>query len=316
MAAAKENVVIQAGDYIVTLMPEFGGKIASISVAGTELLQTPLHPYAPRTQNTPFDAGDASGWDECLPSVGACSVNTPFGPASVPDHGDLWRLPWEVLAASADSATLRVRCFSLPLELTRTVLLTPVPGGAKLQLLYSLTNTSDYTVPWSWSAHPLFTALPGDRVVLPASVQTLRLEGSGNNRLGLNGDSVSWPIAHEANGERDISLAQDASTGIGDKLFAGPLSEGDGWCILERPNVGLRITIRFESAITPYLGLWLCYGGWPGGDGLKQVCVAPEPCTAPVDSLAETGPWSRQLTPGETCTWPMEVEIVTIPAEA
>src|SRR5579859_7598606 len=142
VASAEENVVILAGGCAVTLMPAFGGKIASIIFAGTELLQAPLHPYAPRTHQMPFDAGDASGWDECLPSVGACTVDTPSGPASIPDHGDLWRLPWELLASSADSATMRVRCFSLPLELTRTVLLTEIPGGVKLQLLYSLSNSS------------------------------------------------------------------------------------------------------------------------------------------------------------------------------
>jgi hypothetical protein len=105
----------------------------------------------------------------------------------------------------------------------------------------------------------------------------------------------------------DLSRAHACTSGRADKLFAGPMQEG--WSLLERTAIGLRIKIGFDPAITPYLGLWLCYGGWPEGHEQKQVCVALEPATAPVDSLAETGGWSRWLDPGVTVNWPMEVDI-------
>jgi galactose mutarotase-like enzyme len=322
LASQEENVVIQApvviraqgpaGDAVITLMPSLGGKIASIRVQGHELLQAPLLPYGPRTATMAFDEADASGWDECLPSVADCTVETAVGPAHVPDHGDLWRVPWQVLQASEDAATLRVNTFSLPLQLTRSAILTATATGWRLQLLYSLTNMGGYDVPWSWAAHPLFVAEAGDRIVLPQSVQTVRLEGSGGNRLGVNGDSVSWPIAKTSDGSTaDLSLAAAADSGFGDKLFAGPFSNAaDGWATLERPGIGLRLTVRYEPSLTPYLGLWLCYGGWPENcDGPKQVCVALEPTTGPVDSLAIAGSWSRVLEPGDTFTWPMELVI-------
>jgi galactose mutarotase-like enzyme len=53
----------------------------------------------------------------------------------------------------------------------------------------------------------------------------------------------------------------------------------------------------------PYLGLWICYGGWPDRAGTKQNCVAIEPTTAPVDSLAIAGPWSRTLAAGASYKW-------------
>jgi galactose mutarotase-like enzyme len=90
---------------------------------------------------------------------------------------------------------------------------------------------------------------------------------------------------------------------------------GGGWCALERVRVGLRLTVRFDPSFTQYLGLWLCYGGWPQGEGAKQFCVAAEPATAPVDSLAETGSWSRWLEPGETTNWPMELAIDRISSD-
>jgi galactose mutarotase-like enzyme len=313
LAGAKENVFIQSGDCAVTFLPQLGGKIASISVRGRELLQGPLAPYGPRTQTMAFDQGDASGWDECLPSVAACTVPTAAGPASIPDHGDLWRVPWELVGSSSMCATFRAACFSLPLEFQRTTTLTQTEEGWRLRADYKVTNSGAFPAPWSWAAHPLFTAESGDRIVLPASIHELRLECSGGNRLGQGGEKVAWPMAALAGGgQTDLSLAQPPESGIGDKLFAGPLAAGENWCALERPQAGLRIRVRFDPAATPYLGLWICHGGWPDRPGLKQTCVALEPATAPVDSLTQTGPWSRALAPGQSCSWPMIVEIESI----
>jgi hypothetical protein len=311
LAGAEENVVIRAGDCSLTLMPALGGKIASLCIGAEELLQAPLKPLAPRTQTMDFADSDASGWDECLPSVAGCTVQTEAGPATIPDHGDLWRVPWQVLDSSEDSATLRAKCFSLPLQLTRSLILTESAAGWKLQLLYSLTNLGAYRVPWSWSAHPLFAVEAGDRVVLPDHIQTFRLEGSARGRLGANGDSVAWPVVSlRDRADVDLRLIPCGDSGIGDKLFAGPFEQAQpGWCALERARISLRLIVRFDSSLTPYLGLWLCYGGWPDGPGEKQICVAPEPATAPVDSLEKTGSWSQWLEPGETFNWPMELLI-------
>jgi galactose mutarotase-like enzyme len=325
IGVAEENVLIRRGNCSLTILPRLGGKIASILVNDRELLQGPLAPYGPRSRTMSFDAGDASGWDECLPSVADCTVETEAGTASIPDHGDLWRVEWQKMEqgigngeqasgdAGASSATLRGECFSLPLRLERRVTLTETDKGWRLGLDYTVSNTGSYPVPWSWSAHPLFTVEAGDRIVLPDSINRLLLEGSGGGRLGKRGDGVSWPVATLANGSQsDLSVAQSAESGIGDKLFAGPLNAAENWCALERPRAGVVIRVRFDAAATPYLGLWICYGGWPERPGPKQMCVAPEPATAPVDSLAQTGPWSRLLAPGDCFSWPMVVEIESI----
>lgn len=320
IGAGKENVLIRAGACSITVLPNLGGKVSSIRVHGRELLQPPLSPLAPRTRTMSFDAGDASGWDECLPSVAACTVLTENGPAHIPDHGELWRVEWEKQGIGNReqgiedrSASLRGECFSLPLVLERRVALSEVLGGWRLYVDYTLTNSGCSPAPWSWAAHPLFTVEPGDQVILPGSIQSLRLEGSGGKRLGNTGDTVHWPIARLVSGALgDLSVAQAPESGIGDKLFAGPLTEVENWCALERPSAGVRIKMNFDPAANPYLGLWFCYGGWPERPGPKQVCVAMEPSTAPVDSLAETGPWSRVLAPGESSQWNMHVNFELI----
>ncbi len=304
---------MQSGDCSVSILPGLGGKIASIRIHRNELLQAPLAPLGPRTRTTAFEASDASGWDECLPSVAGCTVETAAGRAEIPDHGDLWRVAWEQVASGQDFVKLRGACFSLPLVLERMTTLAETANGWQLRLDYRLTNTGNNPVPWSWAAHPLFAAAEGDRILLPDTVRTLRVEGSAGHRLGATGDAVAWPVATLANGSRtDLSVAQPPASGIGDKLFTGPLAPAENWCVLERPSAGVRIRLRFDPAATPYLGLWICYGGWPEQPGPKQNCVALEPSTAPVDSLAISGPWSRTLEPGESCAWPMWIDLEMI----
>jgi galactose mutarotase-like enzyme len=308
-----ENVLIRAGKCAVTILPQFGGKIASIRIGDRELLQQPLARIATRTRMMAFDAADASGWDECLPSVAACRVKTEMGDAEIPDHGDLWRVEWLPMINEAHSVTYRGECFSLPLRLERTLTLTEQVTGWNLSLDYSVTNLSFERVPWSWSAHPLFAVEEGDRIVLPESIHSLRLEGSGVGRLGKGGDAVAWPMARLADESQvDLRIVEAPDSEIGDKLFTGLLNASENWCALERPSASVRIRVTFDTVATPYLGLWICYGGWPDRPGPKQVCVALEPSTAPVDSLAVSGPWSRVLEPGDCFTWPMDVDLELI----
>lgn len=308
-----ERVRLAVGAFAAELAPGLGGKIASIRMQGRELLQAPLLPYAERTRTMAFEASDASGWDECFPSVAACTVTTEAGALAIPDHGDLWRTAWQVTRADARSCSMRGQCFSLPLTLERTVALMETGEGWRLELAYRVSNEAKLWgglgTPWLWAAHPLFAVEAGDRIVLPASIDTLRLEGSGGGRLGAADARVRWPVAElESGGHAELSVAQSADAGLGDKLFAGPLQAHENWAALERARAGVRIRVGFDAAATPYLGLWLCYGGWPERAGAKQMCVALEPATAPVDSLAREGPWTHHLAPGEAFCWTMSVD--------
>lgn len=321
VASEKENVVIAAGDCQLTILPQFGGKISSIRVKGRELLQQPIGPMDPRTRTMSFDESDASGWDECLPSVAACSVAYAGDKTQIPDHGDLWRIAAEQKVQGSgvrrqgleDVATVIWECFSLPLRLQRELALEETEVGWRITADYNLTNTGQAPAPWSWAAHPLFAVETGDRVILPESIRALRLEGSAGRRLGENGDRIAWPVARLGDGgNTDLGLVQEPQSQIGDKLFAGPLNSAENWAALERPSAGVRIRVGFDPEDTPYLGLWLCYGGWPERPGAKQNCVALEPAAAPVDSLAIEGPWRRSLEPGESFDWAMTVDLELI----
>src|SRR5271156_3669042 len=113
------RLVLKTDTFAVDVLPAFGGKIASMRRNGIELLQQPLLPYAPRTLATAFEDSDASGFDECLPSVSACDIESPTGKIAVPDHGEFWRLPCEVESQTQHEVHLTSSGTVLPLRFER-----------------------------------------------------------------------------------------------------------------------------------------------------------------------------------------------------
>ena len=299
-----ERVVLQTDTLTAVVLPALGGKIASLQNNGVELLQQPLRPYTSRTLTMGFEESDASGIDECLPSVAACVIDTPSGKVQIPDHGEFWRLACAVDALTSDTVRLTATGSVLPLRFERTIHL----QGETLRIDYLLENAGSFELPYAWCAHPLLSVDPGDRVTLPPSVQHVTVEGSARARLGKAGTVHSWPIAALTDGtSAPLNIAGHEKEEIGDKLFTAAPPEG--WCLLERQTARRRIKVGFDPKLSPYLGLWLCYGGWPEGQSQRQNCIAIEPCTAPMDSLAgalKTGS-ARCLPPGQSASWWMTI---------
>lgn len=285
------------------VIPELGGKVASLRHNGVDLLQSPLNPYAERSSTVGFDESDASGFDECVPSISACKIE---GDIRIPDHGEFWRLACQAEQPADNEILLTAIGSILPLRFERRLKL----QGGTLRVEYRLENTGTVEVPYLWSAHPLFAVDGGDIVSLPKSTARVCVEASAHKRLGAKGTQLYWPLADLKSGAKvDLSTTGDISEGVGDKLYTEAPPEG--WAAVERKNLGLRIFVEFDAALTPYMGLWLCYGGWPEGRGLRQQCVALEPCTAPGDSLAEAVEkgWARKLAPGQADAWWMAITV-------
>jgi galactose mutarotase-like enzyme len=301
-----EQVVLENNALRVTILPALGGKIASIQILRDreELLQQPLRPYAPRIRYMSFDTSDASGWDECLPSVAACEMQTAAHTVLIPDHGDFWQVEWHTLSQTKTDVTLSADGFSLPLRFSKTLQLL----GNRLHVSYELLNRSAEPVEYVWSAHPLFAVEPGDRILLPDSVSEVTVEGSARNRLGKQGSKVAWPKAVLENSNAlDLSVAGNVTDRIGDKLFAA--SPKEGWCAIVRHRLRCRVELRYNAGQLPFLGLWICYGGWPESGVNRQQCVALEPCNAAGDSLAIAAAEgrARRLVPNVEDRWSLEL---------
>lgn len=302
------KVVLGNSHLRVEVLPALGGKLSSLRLLpdGPELLQQPLAPYSLRDAAMGFDKSDASGWDECLPSVSACEVDTPAGRITIPDHGDFWRVAWKA-EQQEDGLRMTADGFSLPLRFEKTLRL----NNNALEIEYSVTNKAEYAIDYAWSAHPLFAIERGDRILLPSSVEQIQVEAS--NRLGPPGTKHAWPLAILADtGTTDLRIAGGIEDGVADKVYTtAPI---EGWCALERAKLKQRISVRFDTKTAPFLGLWLCYGGWPQGGLHAQHCIALEPCTAPADSLAtaiEKG-WATRLSGGERNSWPIEISVTAV----
>ena len=306
------RVALKTDTFSVEVLPALGGKIASMRKNGIELLQQPLLPYAPRTLSTSFDESDASGFDECLPSVSACDIDGPGGKISIPDHGEFWRLAHEAILPNDTELHLTATGSVLPLRFERKLRLVKDSGRhhpEALHIEYSLENTGQDEIAWAWSAHPLFAIDPGDCIHLPPEVTTVRVENSAHHRLGATGAVHPWPFVQLASGElTSLDQVGHEADNVGDKLFTSAPAY-DGWCAIERKSAGLRVQVEFDPGLTPWLGLWLCYGGWPENRPLRQYCVALEPCTSPADSLsaAMASGHARTLAPGQCDLWWMRI---------
>jgi hypothetical protein len=273
----------------VEAAPAAGGKFVSLRSkrTGTEWLLPPLRLYEETSTAAGFELWDGGGFDECLPTVAPT--------ASALDHGEVWRHAWDEEPCD-DGILLHTTALNGAIAFARRAYL----DGACLVLEYSVENRGDESQSLLYCAHPLLHVQRADRILLPAEVRGVAVEGSAGGRLGRRGDRVAWPSPKTG---EDLSVMGPPDGLQADKLFAGPLAKG--WCALVRPPIDEGIEITFDAEVLPWLGLWICRAAWPEHGREKQYTVGFEPASAPVDSLAdaERAGTAWLLAPGERREW-------------
>jgi galactose mutarotase-like enzyme len=300
MSMTKSKVYsLENSDLSVEVMPSEGGRISSLRslCSGLEFLTQSRRSggYPQAGLDTRFQDGPCAGIEECLPTVGPSGPETAGGPA--PDHGDFWQLPWQVLAVSDKDLKMSRVGFSRTLHFSKQLSL----QGDTLRVAYRVENSGSTTQSFLYACHPLFAVSAGDRVFLPRGIRELRLDYSKRDRLGVHGTIVNWPVMRS--GLRlDLAFGPEAATA---EMFYSPrLSEGV--CGIYREASGQVLELSFDSERLPFLGLWLCYGGWPNeGNGPFQYAVALEPTTAPCNTLSKAQQISADISldPGEIFDW-------------
>jgi galactose mutarotase-like enzyme len=301
-----ETCLLQNAELAVTVLPAEGGRIASLVSrrSGLEFLtqaRVDRTPVAPSLKAA-FRDGPCAGIEECLPTIGPCGEETEGGAA--PDHGDFWQLGWDV-TGTPDRAHLRLQAtgFSRPLRFSKELSL----EGSTLHIRYRVENLSSLPVSFLYACHPLFAVSEGDRVVLPEEIRQLELYYSLGDRLGAPGTAISWPRSVEG---IDLDVAGARNAAIAEMLYTDRLQRGR--CGLYRAAAGQGLILSFDAAQLPYLGLWLCYGGWPDpGVEPLQYAVALEPTFAPLNTLlgAQRANLSPVLAAGESQEWSIAFQI-------
>lgn len=280
-------VVVENGLLRLTILPELGGKIVSLIrvESGHEFFLQPREPERasqPSSHGDRFENHETFGFDECIPTVAECFYpEEPFLSRRLPDHGDVWSLPSRVEIVE-EGVKLITALRSLPLWFTKKVQL----HANTIRLDYEVTNLSQSTVKFLWSAHPLLKIEPGAEIVLPQEVNEVEIGWSRGERLGKSGDRCPWPLTVDRSGKTvELNRVASASAGIAEKLFTPRLSQG--FCGVFMPGANENIVFRFDTRIVPYVGIWACQGGWPSNRTGKDFTVALEPCNGRPDSLQE-----------------------------
>jgi hypothetical protein len=265
------------------VLPQIGGKVVSIKSLATDhefLWQDDSRPYRLPVYGDSFGKYDASGFDDCFPSIGECPYpEFPWQGITVPDHGEIWCTPWQY-ELQDESIYLHAYGTRFPYHFEKWITLTP--DASTYTLSYRVSNLALHDFKYSWTAHPLFAADEGMRILLPGQPEAHFVFAIGDRVGGEFLESYQWPWVGTPSGELvDYSLIGSPALAANDKVYADMGDEG--WCALHAQS-GDFIGFRFSPEKLPYLGICINHGGWPF-EGQKGFWVALEPCTGYPDPL-------------------------------
>jgi len=149
-------------------------------LGGEELLDQGIGVDDPEAED--FVAAGASGWDEMVPNVDASTYpgSGPWAGIQLPDHGEAWRLQWNVLEESAGSASMECSGRILPWRLQRQFDL----DGRAVRVAYTYRNDGVHPLYAYWCAHPLFRYEAGMDIGVQGGDLLARLaEGTSTKRF-------------------------------------------------------------------------------------------------------------------------------------
>lgn len=276
--ASLKTVGISGYDLSLQIIPDLGGKIWSLKWNEREVLAHNAHrPLRRAEYAAPYSSYDASGFDECFPTIGACP-HPDIPSVIIPDHGELWSIPW-IIGTFNDGLLLTAHGIRFPYSFHRWI---EIAGPGHVRLRYEVRSHADRSYRYLWSAHPLLALRAGMVIHLPPGVR-VRVDWSRDGRLGEMLDEHPWPITQDRNGKTvDLSQILPESVGLVDKLYTTRLPEG--WCALHNPNDGFYVVMRFSPQQIPYVGLSINLGGWPV-EGPGYYNLGLEPCNGYPDRL-------------------------------
>ena len=278
------------------IVPELGGKILSL-VDRRNDHEWMWAPPGPRNlfrnrPTDPFAQSTLIGADECFPTVAACR----WQGRDLPDHGELWAVPWAVLEHTADTLDLEVKAPISPFTFRRRITLT----GATAHFHYTVKNTGAAKEAFLWAFHPLLKFAPGDRVEVPAA--SARVDSQINTPFGGRGSALQLPDPAPGIHLDHLDFGPGVSAAV--KYFTDKLDAGRA--ALVRPAQGRRLVFEFDRAELPTLGVWINRGGWAG---FRHVAL--EPTNGAPDPLDVAVSWERcqWLAPGTERSWSMTLRL-------
>ncbi|RME44119.1 MAG: DUF5107 domain-containing protein [Chloroflexi bacterium] len=294
----------------IIVVPHIGAKLVSLfdKRSGREwLVDSGDRPLKPIPYGASFVEQDMSGWDEMFPTIVPCSYPAPGTRSGVhlPDHGEVWALPWTIEAATSRALQLSVDGVALPYRLTRTLSFIAHDG---LEMHYKVVNLGEEPMPYIWAAHPQFVCSEGAEIRFPPAIREVCNTIPAEWGWGEPESRFDWPEAINPRGRR-VRLDQVGPPSLqqGRKFFTLPDAR-PGWAGLIRQPHADWLRLEWDPERVPYLSVWVDEGALS-----HESVVALEPTTGFYDSLEVA--WNKGLVtilePGETQTWTLRVRLGT-----
>lgn len=305
-----DALVLESDRIRTVVVPEMGAKIVSLvdKKKNTEWLIGPGKiPFQAVPYGAPFTEQDMSGWDEMFPSIVACEYpgKGKHHGVPIPDHGEVWTLPWTHDPENRAQLELSVSGKALPYRLTRKM---SFPAPDTLKLTYELINQGSAPMPYLWAAHPQFLCGQKTQIVLPEQVQEVCNTLPAEWGWGEPETRFDWPEARDPD-KRPQRIDQVGPPTLEKawKFFTLPDERISQATLIRKPsNDYLRLT--WDPNEIPYFGIWVDQGVFSHAS-----VAAPEPSTGYYDSL-ETAWQKGEVTlakPGEPCIWSLSVQLGT-----
>lgn len=276
------------GPWHVEYRLEDGGRLSRIAYGDYDLLTTPPSSFRPPAdKHGQFENRPVYGYDDCFPSVGACSF--PGSQASIPDHGELCWLAWE-LSEAPNGLTFFVRSRLLPVVFKRKMLFT----DSSIIWKFAVLNGGKDVLPFQHSMHPLIRTDEIKRIELPGFESVFDW-----NRNQLLNRMTPGEL-------RDFLLRRPKGTA--EMLFLRNIKTGDlGWTY----SNGLSVRMKFPLEYFPTVGIWWDNGGYPDEDGIRRNECVFEPTPGYTSLLTQAYADGNCLTvdPGKRFDWQISWEV-------
>lgn len=258
-------IVVESGSFIATILPQDGGKMASLRVrnTGKELLvERKQEKYRVLAYDGDFESSECSGFDDMFPTIDPYTpTEGAYKGITYPDHGEICRVT-HIARPFGEGVVLNAKSKIFPIDYQKTIL---PAGDGGIDIEYRITNNGEVPFPFLWAGHVMLQGEPGIGVFTPfdkdaATEMMPAPEGIPESEL-----------------PQDRLMDYEPGKGAVYKFYyVEPMKEG--YFGLSYPD-GSRLTFKVDTQKTPYLGIWFGNGGF---QDLYSIIL--EPCTVPFDA--------------------------------
>lgn len=289
-AVVVDNALVRA-----VLVPGLGGKLWQLThvPSGRDLLWH--HPHltpGPVPPDSTYDDVFFGGWDLLFPN----DEPEVLGGVAMPDHGEVWSLPWrhDVEVATPDQVTVHMWVEAPRSRCRLDTWVTLTRDEPQLRFRHRLANQGVDAMPYLLKLHAA-VALAGDSRIDLAARRVL-IGDWGAPRVGRTGVAYDWPYCTDSAGRaHDMRPALPPTSGVTELQYATELASG--WCAVSSAQDQLGLGISFDPEVFRSCWTFASYGGWQD----LHVAVL-EPCTGyPIGVGEGVAQGTHQvLGPGET----------------